>query len=139
MVLRTAVRAVVIALATIVIGGLGVMMGIWSLSVTLTVVLRSLLVTALLPVVTRNLRIRDRMAADEVGRPSQQVLIAAGIAFVLNFAGWGGHVLFGELLIPVGVLAVLLDLVVWMAVATLGVRLGDRASVHAGTAPVPYA
>jgi hypothetical protein len=138
-VLRTALRAVMIALATIFIGGLGVMMGIWSLSVTLTVVFRSLLVIALLPALTRSLRIRDRKAADEVGRPSQQVLIAAGIAFVLNVAAWGGHALFGQLLTPVGVLAILLDLVVWMAVATVGVRLGDRASAHASTAPIPYA
>lgn len=76
---------------------------------------------------TRVFRIRDKGAADPAGRPSQFVLIAAGLAFAVNVASWGGHVPLGELLVTAGVVSALIDFVMWMAVATLGVLLGDRA------------
>ncbi|HYO20455.1 MAG TPA: hypothetical protein VES02_17520 [Dermatophilaceae bacterium] len=139
MLLRTGIRAVVIAIGTVFVGMLGAMIGIWSLDVTMTVVLRSFLAIALLLVMTRTYRISDRRADDQADRPYQQVLFAAGLAFVLSFAGWGGHPLFGQLLTSVSGLSALLDTVVWMAVAILGVRLGDRARVDATVAPVPYA
>ncbi|MDQ1536523.1 MAG: hypothetical protein QOE58_916 [Actinomycetota bacterium] len=137
MLLRTAKRVVLIALGTVLVGMVGALMGFLTLNVTLIVVFRSVLVIALLPVMTRALRIRDNSATDHVGRPDHQVLIAAGLAFFLNLAAWGGHALFGQLLIPVAVLAASLDFVVWMAVAIFGVRLGDRSRVRASLAPAP--
>jgi len=139
MLLRTITRVVMITIGTVLIGMVGAMIGIWSLSVTLAVVLRSFLAIALLLVMTRTFRISDRRAADQADRPYQQVLITAALAYVLNLVSWGGHPLFGQLLISVTVLSALLDAVVWMAVAIVGVRLGDRARVHATVAPVPYA
>lgn len=146
MVRRTAVRVLVIALGTLFVGFVGVLVGfagswigIWSLSVTTVLVTRSILVIALLLALTRAFRIRDKGAADLAGRPSQLVLIAAGLAFVVNLAAWGGHALLGELLVPAGVMSALIDFVMWMAVAILGVLLGDRAQVHVKAGPVPYA
>lgn len=139
MLLRIFTRVVVITVGTVFIGMVGGMIGIWSLSATLAVVLRSFLSIALLLMMTRTFRISDRRAADQADRPYQQVLIAAGVAFVLNLASWGGQSLFGHLLIPVTVLSALLDAAVWMGVAIIGVRLGDRARVQAAVAPVSYA
>jgi hypothetical protein len=146
MVRRTAVRVLVIALGTLFVGFIGILVGFigswigaWSISITVVVVVRSALVMALLLALTRAFRIRDRGAADPAGRPSQLVLIAAGLAFAVNLAAWGGHVLLGELLVPAGVLSALIDFVMWMAVAILGVLLGDRARGHVKAGPVPYA
>jgi hypothetical protein len=138
MVRRTAVRVTVIAVGTSFVGIVGAMVGIWSLSATVAVLMRSFLVIALLLAMTRAFRVRDRRAADHAGRPSRQVLAAAGLAAVVNLAGWGGHSLFGQLLVSAGVLSAALDLVVWMAVAVVGVRLGDLARVQSTAAPIPY-
>jgi hypothetical protein len=138
-VLRTAVRVALMAVATIFVGIVGAMVGIWSLSDTLAVLLRSFLVISLLLAMTRAFRVRDRSASDHAARPSQQVLAAAGLASVVNLVGWGGHSLFGQLLVPAGVFSALLDFVVWMAVAVVGVRLGDHARVQATVAAAPYA
>ena len=139
MVLRTAIRVVAIAVGSIFVGLVGAIVGILSVNVTLAVVLRSVLVIALVLAMTRAFRIRDRRAADLAGRPFQQVLIAAGLAYVVNISSWGGHTLFGQLMVPAGVSSALIDLVVWMAIAIVGVRLGDRVRVQAQAAPTPYA
>ena len=139
-------RVLVVALGTVFVGFIGVPVGFagswigaWSLSIAVVLVTRSVLVIALLLALTRAFRVRDKGAADPAGRPSQLVLIAAGLAFAVNLASWGGHVLLGELLVPAGVLSALIDFVMWMAVAILGVFLGDRARVHVKVGPVPYA
>lgn len=82
---------------------------------------------------------RDRGAADPAGRLSSFVLIAAGLAFAVNLPSWGGHVLVADLLVPSGVVSALIDFVMWMVVAILGVLLADRARVHDKVGPVPYA
>jgi hypothetical protein len=143
---RTAMRVLVIALGTLFAGFMGVLVGFigswigaWSISIAVVVVVRSAFVMVLLIALTRAFRIRDRGAADPAARPSKFLLIAAVLAFAVNLASWGGHVLFGELLVPAGVVSALIDFVMWMAVAILGVLLGDRARVHVKVGPVPYA
>lgn len=144
MVLRTVWRVVVIAVGTIFVGLVGAMAIIYNVhtltkAINLAALIRTVLVLALVLAMTRAFRIRDSMAADHAGRPYQQVLVAAGLAYAVNISSWGGHTLFGQLLVPAGVFSALLDFVVWMAVAIVGVRLGDRARVQATAAPIPYA
>lgn len=139
MILRTVVRVVAMTVGTAFVGLLGVVMGISSLSVTMAVVLRTFLVVALLLAMTRAFRIRDRSATDHPARLSSQVSIAAGLAYALNPFSWGGHTLFGQLLVSAGLFSTLIDAVAWMAVAFSGVLLADRARVPASIAPVPYA
>jgi hypothetical protein len=82
---------------------------------------------------------RDRRAADHASRPYQQVLIAAGLAYIVNISSWGGRTLLGQLWVPAGLPSAVVDFALWMAVAVVGVRLGDRARVQAKAAPIPYA
>jgi hypothetical protein len=138
MVLRSAARVVVIAVGSFIVGLIGVMVGISWVNVTLAIGLRTVLVLAVVLVMTRAFRISDRRADDHGVRPRQQVLIAAGLAYVVNISTWGGHTLFGQLLVPVGVFSAALDVVVWMAVAVAGVHLADRARVESTAAPIPY-
>jgi len=148
MVLRTALRAVVIAVGTLFVGVAGVLMGIGGFAgrpgdvdgmVATVVLIRTVLALAVLLLLTWVFRVRDRKSADHAGRPFQQVLVAAGLAYVLNFSSWDGHMLFGQLLVPVGLFSAVFDFVVWMGVALVGVRLAERASVQAKTAAIPYA
>ena len=143
--LRTTVRVVLIVVLTIFVGITATLMGFYSsddLSVRFTnaVVMRSLFVMALLLVITRAFRIRDRQAADHAGRPYQMLLVAAGLPYVVSLAAWSGQALYGQLLLPEhGVASASIDFATWMAVAVAGVLLGDRARVKATVAPVPYA
>jgi hypothetical protein len=107
--------------------------------VATVVLMRTVLALALLIGLTWVFRVRDRKSADPAGRPYQQVLVAAGLAYVVNFSSWDGHMLFGQLLVPVGVFSAVFDLVVWMGVAVVGVRLAERAKVPATAAAIPYA
>jgi uncharacterized membrane protein len=136
------------AVGTVFVGVAGAVAGLGSFNSTpgdshglviAIVVLRSVLVIALVTVMTWAFRVRDRRTVDHARRPSRQVLIVAGFAYVVNISSWGGHTLFGQLIVPAGVFSVLFDFVVWMAVAVAGVRLGDRARVTAKAAAVPYA
>lgn len=138
MVLRTALRVVVIAVATFVIGTIGALVGISKLDVTLGVVLRSVLVIALVLALTWAFRRSDMTADDHASRTHQQVLIAAGLAYVVDISSWGGHALFGQLLVPAGAFSALIDFLVWMAVAIGGVLLADHARVQSTAAPIPY-
>jgi uncharacterized membrane-anchored protein len=148
MVLRTAVRVVVIAVSTLFVGIAGILMGLEGFTggaadvdglVALVVLMRTVLVLALLMLLTWVFRLRDRKSADHASRPSRQVLIAAGLAYFVNVSSWDGHLLFGQLLVPVGVSSAVFDLVVWMGVAVVGVRLAARAKVQATSAAIPYA
>jgi hypothetical protein len=103
------------------------------------VVLRSVLALALVLALSQTFRIRDRRAPSQPGRSPQQVLVVAGLAYAVDLSSWTGRTLFGQMLVPVGVGSALIDFVVWMMVAAVGVRLAERASVHASTAPIPYA
>jgi len=138
MVLLTAIRVAAIAVGTTFVGLLGVVMGVTSLNVTMAVVLRTALVIALLLALTRAFRIRDRTTTVAVVRPPQLVLVAAGLGYLVNPFSWGGHTLFGQLLVSAGVFSALIDWVVWMAVAAAGVLLGERSRVKAAAATVPY-
>jgi hypothetical protein len=148
MALRTALRVVAIAVGTLCVGIAGVLMGLGGFAgspgdvdgmVATMVLMRTVLALALLLVLTWAFRVRDRKAADHAGRPYQQVLVAAGLAYVVNVSSWNGHMLFGQLLVPVGVLSAAFDFVVWMGVAMVGVRLAERAKVQARAAAIPYA
>lgn len=148
MLLRTALRVVAIAVGTLCVGIAGVLMGLEGLAgstgdvdgmVVTMVLLRTVLALALLLVLTWAFRVRDRKSADTAGRPYQQVLVAAGLAYVVNFSSWDGHMLFGQLLVPAGVFSAAFDLVVWMGVALIGVRLAERVKVPARDAAIPYA
>lgn len=148
MVLRNAVRVVIIGVGTLFMYLVGVLAGLLGTSIApgdvdarvlSIVVMRSFLALALLFALVLFYRVRDRKAADHADRPEKQLLIAAGLAYVVNFASWGGHSLFGQLLVPVGVFSTLFDLVVWMLVAFAGARVGARVRAQAATAPMPYA
>jgi hypothetical protein len=101
--------------------------------------MRTVLVLAVLLLMTWNFRVRDRRSADHAGRSYLQVLVAAGLAYVLNFSSWDGHMLLGQLLVPAGLFSAVFDLAVWMGVAVVGVRLAERAKVQARAAAIPYA
>jgi hypothetical protein len=139
MVLRSAVRVVVIAVGTMFVGLVGAMTGISRLNVAMAVMMRTVLVMALVLALTRAFRVSDRRAVDHEGRLYPQVLMAGGLAYVVNISSWGGHTLFGQLLVPAGVFSALIDFVFWMVVAIAGVFLGERARVQANAAPIPYA
>jgi len=139
MLLRSAVRVAAMAVGTTFVGVIGVLLGISGANVTTAVVMRTVLVVALVLAMTRAFRIRDRSAADHAARPLSQVLIAAGLAYLVNPFSWGGHTLFGQLLVSAGVFSAVIDFVVWMAVAISGVLLGQRARVKATATPTPYA
>jgi hypothetical protein len=148
MVLRTALRVVVIAVGTLFVGVAGVLMGIGGFAgrsgdvdgmVATVVLMRTVLVLAVLLLMTWIFRLRDRKSADHASRPYPQVLVAAGLAYVLNFSSWDGHMLLGQLLVPAGLFSAVFDLVVWMGVAVVGVRLAERANVQARAAAIPYA
>lgn len=148
MVLRTVLRVVLIAVGTLFVGLAGILItfgtsasssGDVNSMVVSACLTRSVLVAALLMAMTWTYRIRDRKAVDKASRPYKQVLLAAGIAYFVNFSSWYGHMLFGQLLVPAGLPSLLFDFVVWMAVAVVGVRLGDRAKVQAKVAAIPYA
>jgi uncharacterized membrane-anchored protein len=148
MVLRTALRVVVIAVSTLFVGLAGILMGLEGFTggaadvdglVALAVLMRTVLVMALLMLLTWLFRLRDRKSADHAGRPSQQVLIAAGLAYFVNVSSWSGNMLFGQLLVPAGVFSAVFDLVVWLGVAVVGVRLAERAKVQVTAAAIPYA
>jgi uncharacterized membrane-anchored protein len=147
MVLRTALRVVAMAVGTLFVGLAGILMGLGGFKgsptdvdglVATLVLMRSVLALALLLVLTWVFRVRDRKSADHAGRPSQQVLVAAGLAYFVNFASWDGHMLFGQLLVPAGVFSTVFDFVVWMGVAVVGVHLAERAKVQAKAVAVPY-
>jgi hypothetical protein len=144
MVLRIALRVLAIAFGTLFVGLLGAEAGILNsdtveAAISVGIVTRSALAIVVLLALTRGYRIRDRRAADHAGRPHQQVLIAAGIAYAVNLLSWGGTTLFSQYWMTAGLGTILLDFIVWMAVAIAGVRLGERARVQAAAAPVPYA
>jgi hypothetical protein len=148
MFLRCAVRVVVIGAGTlfmyfagilVALAGNNIAPGDVDARVLSMVVMRSFLVLTLLFVLAWFFRVRDRKAGGPSERPEKQLLIAAGIAYLVNFASWGGHSLFGQLLVPAGVFSMLFDFVVWMLVVFGGVRLAERARVQAATAPIPYA
>jgi hypothetical protein len=148
MVLRTVFRMVAIGIGTLFLGLAGVVMGIGGFTggagdvdglLVTVVVTRSVLVLALVVVMTWLFRVQDRKAANHATRPYQQVLLAAGLAYVVNISSWAGQTLFGQLLVPAGVSSAVFDFVVWMAVAVVGVRLGERARVQAKAAAIPYA
>jgi uncharacterized membrane protein len=148
MVLRTALRVVVIAVGTLFVGIAGVLMGFEGFSggaadvdglIAFAVLMRTVLVMALLMLLTWLFRLRDRKSTDHAGRTSRQVLIAAGLAYFVNFSSWDGHMLFGQLLVPAGVLSAVFDFVVWMGIAVVGVRLAERAKVQATPMAIPYA
>lgn len=139
MVLRTALRVMVTAVGTFLVGIAGALVGIWRIDLTMGFVLRTVLALALLFAMAWTFRMRDRGATDRGSRSSAQVLVAAALAYTLNPSSWGGHVLVGQMIFPAGVLSSLVDFALWMAVALLGVRLGDRSPVKMATLPTPYA
>jgi hypothetical protein len=138
MVQRTALRVVLIAVGTFLVGIAGALVGIWRLDLTIGVVLRTVLAIALLLAMTSAFRVSDRRAADSERRPGQQVLVAAGLAYALNLSSWGGRTLIGQMFFPAGVASALVDFLVWMVVAVVGVRLGDRARIRPTSVPMPY-
>jgi len=127
------------AVGTTFVGVLGVLMGTSSGHITTAVAMRSVLAVMLVLAMTRAFRISDRSAADHALRPYPQVLIAAGLAYLADPFSWGGHTLFGQLLLSAGGIAALIDFVAWMAVALGGVLLGERVRVRPVSAPIPYA
>jgi hypothetical protein len=148
MVLRNALRVVVIGVGTLFMYLAGVLAGLVGTDIApgdidakvlAMVVMRSFSSLAVLFALAWFFRVRDRKAANQRERPEKHLLIAAGLAYVVNFASWGGHSLFGQLLVPVGAFSAVFDFVVWMLVAFAGVRLGARVQAQAAVAPVPYA
>ena len=85
--------------------------------------------------ISRAFRVIDRRAVTPAGRPHKQVLLVAGLAYFADPFSWGGHTLFGQLLVPSGLASAAIDLVVWMSVAFAGVFLGERLPVQPSTVP----
>lgn len=114
--------------AALAVGGLvgwvgGLLLGLTASSVTVTVVARTLLVLAIVALVTRIVVARspasDRLFAHVAG--------AGVLGYVLCPPSWTGRTLAGQLALDPGVGSALLDAAVWTAAVLLVARATDAA------------
>lgn len=101
-------------------------------SVTATVVLRTLLVVAILTLLTR---IVMRGAYDEPGMLIR-VAVAAVLAYAISPTSWTGRTLLAQVVLDPGPATVAIDLVLWVGVVVVAARTAD---LRVGTPePAPY-
>lgn len=93
-------------------------MGLSAASATAVVVLRTLLSAGALVLVTRAF---VRRAYDGSRLPAS-VLAAAVLSYAVSPAAWAGRALAGQLVLSPGVLTILVDLLLWVAVVLLASR-----------------
>jgi hypothetical protein len=96
----------------------GFLLGVTASSVTAAIVLRTLLSVGILVILTRML-VRRTTNSPALGR---SIVAGAVLSYAISPAAWSGRALAAQLVADPGVVTVLLDAVIWVAVVVLAAR-----------------
>lgn len=96
----------------------GFLLGVTASSVTAAIVLRTLLSVGILVILTRML-VRRTTESPALGR---SIVAGAVLSYAISPAAWSGRALAAQLVADPGVVTVLLDAVIWVAVVVLAAR-----------------
>lgn len=96
----------------------GFLLGVTASSVTAAIVLRTLLSVGILVILTRML-VRRTTESPALGR---SIVAGAVLSYAISPAAWSGRALAAQLVADPGVVTVLVDAVIWVAVVVLAAR-----------------
>lgn len=96
----------------------GFLLGVTASSVTAAIVLRTLLSVGILVILTRML-VRRTTNSPALGR---SIVAGAVLSYAISPAAWSGRALAAQLVADPGVVTVLVDAVIWVAVVVLAAR-----------------